>query len=94
MTTKSILQENRECFVTGKTTGLHKHHVFEGTANRRKSEKWGLFIYLTPEYHNTSNKGIHYDKEFELRVKRYAQRRFEELYGHDKWMAEFHRNYL
>jgi len=36
---KSILQEKKECYVTGRTYGLHKHHVFEGTANRKKSDK-------------------------------------------------------
>ena len=94
MNMKSILQDRKECFVTGRVGDLHKHHVFEGTANRAKSEKWGLYIYLIPELHNLSDKGIHFDKEFDLRVKKYAQRRFEERFSHELWMEEFHRNYL
>ena len=90
---KSILQDKKECFVTGVTEGLHKHHVMNGPL-RSKSEKFGLYIYLTPAYHNMSNKGIHFDQEFDLRVKRYAQRKFEELYSHELWMKEFHKNYL
>lgn len=90
---KSILQDKKECFVTGRTEGLHKHHVFEGTANRRKSEKYGLYIWLIPELHNMSSKGIHFDKNFDKRVKIYAQDKFIELYGKELWMKEFHRNY-
>lgn len=91
---KSILQDKRECLITGRTDNLHEHHVFEGTANRKKSEKWGLKIYLSPEYHNMSSKGIHFDKEFDIHVKRMAQAKFEMLYGHDLWMKEFHKDYL
>lgn len=43
--------------------GSHKHHVFGG-ANKKLSEKDGLFIYLIPEMHNMSNAGIHFNKEF------------------------------
>lgn len=91
---KSILQSKKECFVTGRTYNLHEHHVFEGTANRRKSEKWGLKIWLIPELHNTTSKGIHFNNEFDDEVKRFAQQKFEELYGHEKWMKEFKKNYL
>ena len=91
---KSILQSDKRCYITGRTDNLHKHHVFEGTANRRKSEKWGLYIYLTGEFHNLSDKGINFNKELDLEVKRRAQRKFEELHSHDLWMQEFHRNYL
>lgn len=90
----SILQDKKECFVTGRTDNLHCHHVFEGTANRRKSEKYGLKIWLIPELHNMSSKGIHFDKIFDLRVKMYAQKVFEEKYSHELWMKEFHKNYL
>lgn len=91
---KSILQSEKECFVTGRKEGLHKHHVFEGTANRKKSEEWGLYIWLTPEFHNMSSKGIHFNKDFDMRVKQYAQKEFEKRWGHEKWMEEFHRNYI
>ena len=90
---KSILQDKKECFVTGVTEGLHKHHCMNGPL-RKKSEQYGLYIWLTPEWHNMSNHGIHFDQEFDLRVKKYAQKKFEELYGHELWMKEFHKNYL
>jgi len=90
---KSILQEKKECYVTGRTYGLHKHHVFEGTANRKKSEKWGFYIWLIPEFHNIGPKSIHNDYNFDLRVKKEAQKKFIERHGYDKWMAEFHKDY-
>ncbi len=89
---KSILQDRKECFVTGRTEALHKHHVFEGTANRRKSEKWGLYIWLIPEFH-TGPRGIHFDFNFDLRIKKYAQQRFVDRWGYGKWMDEFHKDY-
>ena len=90
---KSILQKNKECFITGRTDRLHKHHVMNGPL-RGKSEKYGLYIWLVPELHNMSSKGIHYDQTFDLRVKMHAQKVFEEKYGHELWMKEFHKNYL
>ena len=44
-------------------TGAHKHHIFGG-ANRKYSEEDGLFIYLTPEMHNMSDRGIHFNLAF------------------------------
>lgn len=44
-------------------TGAHKHHIFGG-ANRKLSEEDGLFIYLTPEMHNMSDRGIHFNTTF------------------------------
>lgn len=76
-----------------KVDGWHKHHIFEGR-NRQNSEKYGLFIWLPPELHNLSNKGIHFDKEFDLRVKKIAQKAFEEKYPELDFLKIFRRNYL
>ena len=62
---ESIIQDKKECFKTQCTFNLHKHHIF-GASNRNKSERYGLFIYLRSDYHNLSNYGIHFDKEFDL----------------------------
>lgn len=91
---KSIMQDEKVCYVTGDTYNLHKHHVFYGTANRKKSEHWGCWIWLRYDLHNGSNRGIHFDKEFDLRIKRETQERFEELYGHELFVKEFGRSWL
>lgn len=79
----------------GHYTSIEEHHVFEGWANRRKSEHWGLKIYLCNEHHNqTNSESIHNNEEIETMVKQIAQRAFEERYGHSEFMAEFGKNYL
>lgn len=92
---KSIIQDRRKCFRTGRTDNLHEHHVFYGS-NRKNSEKYGLKIWLTGTYHNQSGRGIHFDREFDLIVKKIVQKKAMEHYG---WTVEdfikiFGRNYL
>ena len=67
---------------------------FYGFANRKKSEKWGCWIWLRSDFHNMSNHGIHADPELDMKVKIETQKKFEELYGHDLFMKEFGRSYL
>lgn len=90
---KSILQTNKECWICGSTT-VHEHHVFEGSANRKKSEQYGLKIYLCPRHHNLSNDGVHENLVLALSIKKFAQRKFEDKWGHEKFMEVFHKNYL
>lgn len=90
---KSILQDKKECYITGRTDGLHKHHIFGGS-NRQISEKHGFYIYLVPYYHNMSDKDIHFDKRFDLYVKRKCQEKFEETHSREEFMKLIGRNYL
>lgn len=92
--TMSILQHEKECFVTHQTQGLHKHHIYGGFANRRISEENGFFIWLIPYYHNMSDEGIHFDKGFDLKVKRLCQAKYEETHTRQEFMALIGRNYL
>ena len=89
----SILQTERECYVTGSRFDLHRHHVFGGPL-RQKSEKWGCWVWLRADYHNMSNHGVHFDRDLDLRIKRECQEAFETLHGHAKFMEIFGRNYL
>lgn len=90
---KSILQDNKECYVTGVTRYLHKHHIYGG-ANRSISEKNGFYVYLTPHWHNMSDKGVHFNKELDLRLKMECQRKYEETHTRAEFMALIGRNYL
>lgn len=91
---KSIIQDTKECFITGCTTGLHEHHIFGG-ANRKNSEKYGLKVWLLPELHNMSNNGVHFNKELDLVVKRAGQHAFERVHGsREEFIKIFGRNYL
>lgn len=90
---KSIMQTQKECYITGSLTNLHRHHVFGGS-KRKASEEWGCWVWLRAEYHNMSRLGVHFDHDLDIRIKRETQQRFEELYGHKKFMEVFGKSYL
>jgi hypothetical protein len=81
----SVLQEHKACWRCLSRTGLESHHVFPGVANRPKSEKYGLKIWLCNACHTGRHKifgkGIHQNRPFELSVKRHAQRYYEDNIG-------------
>ena len=90
---KSIIQETKECFLCGRKTNLEVHHIMAGLANRKWSTKYGLTVFLCADCHRGSE-GAQYNKEQNLYLKQIAQQAFEELYGHEKWMETFRKNYL
>ena len=91
----SIVSNKRECFICKRTDGLHKHHVFYGYANRKLSEKYGCWVYLCPDHHNMSAKGVHFDHEADLHLKRYTQLLWELQHGgRDEFIKVFGRNYV
>ena len=89
----SIIQTKHECWFCGRTNGLECHHVFEGTANRKISEKYGLKVWLCHEHH-TGDGGAQYDRERNLQLKQAAQKAFEQLHSHEEWMRLIRKNYL
>lgn len=89
----NLLQNEKCCYITGKTVNLHRHHVFQGS-RRKASEKWGCWVYLTADMHNMSNKGVHFNRELDLKIKKEMQEAFEKVHGHDKFMEVFGKNYL
>ena len=88
----SIMQEVKECYITGSTRGLHKHHVYAGS-RRRASEEWGCWVWLRGDWHNLSSYGVHSNAELDKRLKTQTQERFEQLYGHEKFMEVFGKSY-
>ncbi len=90
---KSIMQDHKECYLTGSTNDLHKHHVFGG-ANRSNSEKYGCWIWLRSDWHNMSDRGVHFDRQLDLTIKRDTQAKFESIWGHALFLKVFGKNYL
>ena len=87
---KSIMQDEKFCFVTGSEYWLDLHHVYAGS-RRKASDKWGCTVWLRHDIHmDLHQRNTALDKT----LKRACQRRFEELYGHDKFMTVFVKNYL
>lgn len=62
---------------------MEEHHVIHGVANRKLSEKYGLKVWLCPLHHRDSKYGVHFDKEFDEELKKFAQTKFEETYDMD-----------
>lgn len=92
----SILQDfnNKQCLVCGSTKDLHIHEVFFGTANRKQSIKYGCCVCLCAKHHNTSNEGVHFNKELDAQLKKMMQQRFIEVYPNLNFITIFGRNYL
>ena len=89
----SIMPKN-DLYSIKRETGLVRHEVFYGTGKRELSIKYGLVIFLTPKMHNMSNQGIHFDRKFDLKVKKIAQAKFEETHTREEFINIFGKSYL
>lgn len=91
----TIMQDKKECYMTGAKSGLHKHHIF-GAFNRENSEKYGLWVWLRWDCHiaDSPRRTPHNDAEIDLMLKREAQRKFEQSHSREEFMQIFGRNWL
>ena len=90
---KSVIQKEKRCFICKGTYFLECHHIFRGTANRKKSEEYGLKVWLCRRHH-TGPEGVHNKPALDRELKVMGQRKFEEKYSREKFIREFGRNYL
>ncbi len=92
----SIICNEMKCFICGSTQGLHKHHIFYGTANRVLAEKHGLWVGLCFEHHTGSKYGVHFNHPFDVMLKKYAQERWEAENGgsREDFIKIFGKSYL
>lgn len=92
---KSIISDEQCCYVCGAMLNLHRHHILYGTANRKLSEKFGLWVYLCGCHHNLSNHGVHFDRDLDIRLKQTAQKAWERRYGtREEFIKTFGKSYL
>lgn len=91
---KSILQNEKVCYLCGKEYGLERHHIFAGVANRRISEAEGLWVWLCGDTCHRGTDGAQYDPEKNLYLKQMAQMAYEQTHSHREWMKLIRRNYL
>lgn len=87
---RSIMQDEEKCFITGAKVNLDRHHCFHGP-RRKAAEKWGCWIWLRHDLHQELHDK---NKELDRMIERACQERFEELYGHEKFMEVFSKSYL
>lgn len=92
---RSIITNERKCYVCGSEINLERHHIIFGTAGRKKSEKYGLTVMLCQEHHRGTF-GVHGKNGAELnkKLKIEGQRAFEANHSHEDWMNIFHKNYM
>ena len=91
---KSIIQpEDDRCFICGSRINLERHHAMHGTENRKLAEAYGLTVMLCHEHHNTPL-CVHQDIILDERIKKAAQKAFQDIYGRAMWMRLFRKNYL
>ena len=92
----SIICNKKECFKCHTTYNIHRHHIYYGSANRKKSEEDGCWIYLCGRHHNLSNDGIHFNKEFDLKIKKLTQGIWLKTYNKttEEFIKRFGRSYL
>ena len=88
--TDSIMQTEKRCFVTGFTGQLDRHHIFHGI-RRKAAEKWGCWCWLRHDIHMKLHDS---DKALDRALEMECQRRFEALYGHQKFVEVFGKSYL
>lgn len=92
---KSIIQDEKVCYLTGRADHIEEHHVFGGI-NRKNSEKYGLKIYLTQDKHKFKKGSIHMDRELSDRVKAEVQKKAMEYYDWtvDEFRLIFGKSYI
>jgi hypothetical protein len=84
------------CGANGCADPLDKHHIFGG-ANRKKSDRMGLVVYLCHNRcHIFGKKAVHQDKYTMLKLHQYGQEKvmLENGWDTERFIAEFGKNYL
>ena len=103
---KSIIQTQKECYICRylaaqqgyygelPSAGLHKHHIMFGIANRKKSEHFGLWVYLCVPHHEYGPDAVHSNRDVRIFLCQIGQQVFEQKYSHEKYMQEFGRDWM
>ncbi len=89
---KSIINEEYRCNNCGSPFNLERHHCIFGTANRKKAEEDGLWVWLCHDCHHGVHNGNNWLKEM---LQKEAQEYWEEEYGdRDAFIKRYGRSYL
>ena len=89
--TKSIMQDDECCYITGSRINLECHHCLHGISKRSLADKYGLWVWLRHDIHMSLHDR---DKELDRYLEQEAQKAFEKKYSHEEFMRIFGKNYL
>lgn len=92
---KSILSNEKQCYICGNLYGLDVHHIYGG-GNRSVSDTNGFWIYVCRRCHTYAMYSIHknpnakWDKELKQR----CQMEFEKNHTREEFIRKIGRSYL
>ena len=95
-----MYRAERTCWLCGKNgcgDPLDRHHIFGGTACRKKSERYGLTVFLCHDScHENGPESVHRNAETRARLQEYGQRKAMEENGWsvEDFIREFGKNHL
>lgn len=93
------MDDFKQCFLCGRNgrgDRLERHHIF-GAANRNRSEKYGLVVYLCGNRcHRTGKYSAHQNADVRRYLRRYGQEKCmkEQNMTVEEFIQEFGKNYL
>ena len=90
-----FLHDKPVCLICGRY-GTARHEVYFGRAYRAKSKRLGLWVTLCPWCHQNGPTAIHNNRDADLQLKCWAQKKAMEHYGwpEARFIQEFGRSYL
>lgn len=89
----AIIRDMTRCIVCG-SPYIQVHHVY-GASNRKISDRYGYIVPLCMSHHTAGPSSVHFNRDFDLRLKKLAQKHFEAQNGtRDEFIRIFGRNYL
>lgn len=95
---KSIIQDEKECYICRNTLGLECHHIIYGRGLRPLSDKYGLTVWLCARHHrgdiNGNQFAVHFNKVFDQKLKQTAQKAFMAKWPDKDFRAIFGKNFL
>lgn len=92
---KSIMSNDKFCYICGTPLDLHRHHIYGGHGRRTVSEREGCWVYLCAKHHNMSPEGVHNSKVLDEFLKQRCQLRWEAKNGtREDFIRTFGRSYL
>ena len=97
---KSVIQQEKECYICRNlygfenTNNLQEHHILFGTANRSKSEEYGLKVWLCVEHHTAGEWAVHKCRDRDIYLKKIAQRKFEETHTREEFIRTFGKSFI
>lgn len=90
--TRSKMQTEKVCYITGRTDNLELHHCLNG-AYRKKCDRDGLTVWLTASVHYYIHNTVE-GAAVRLRLKQEAQRVYERDHTREEFIKRYGKSYL